>query len=274
MRIEIEADRVRLAEVRAEAQALAREAELAARRLAAIAADCEAWTARKEGAASQIATLDARVNEAKTERAGLEDAPRAFAEQRSALIGEIEAAEAVRRAAADRLAEAENTLADADRDARAALEAVGAAREEAARAEERHEGGKRRLADVAHEIQEMLEVEPAEVGEPRRASSRASALPDVAEVEAKLERLRRERERLGAVNLRAEEELREVETQHGDADQPSATTWSRRSSGCARASRTSTARRASGCSPPSRWSTATSSICSPSCSAAAPRNCS
>ena len=39
-------------------------------------------------------------------------------------------------------------------------------------------------------------------------------LPDLAEVEATLERLRRERERLGAVNLRAEEELVEVETQH------------------------------------------------------------
>jgi chromosome segregation protein len=39
-------------------------------------------------------------------------------------------------------------------------------------------------------------------------------LPDVAAVEGDLERLRRERERLGAVNLRAEEELREVEAQH------------------------------------------------------------
>ena len=36
----------------------------------------------------------------------------------------------------------------------------------------------------------------------------------MAEVEAELEKLRRDRERLGAVNLRAEEELREVETQH------------------------------------------------------------
>ena len=33
-------------------------------------------------------------------------------------------------------------------------------------------------------------------------------------VEAELEKLRRERERLGAVNLRAEEELGEIETQH------------------------------------------------------------
>jgi chromosome segregation protein len=39
-------------------------------------------------------------------------------------------------------------------------------------------------------------------------------LPDLTEVEEKLERLRRERERLGAVNLRADEELREVEAQH------------------------------------------------------------
>ncbi len=41
-----------------------------------------------------------------------------------------------------------------------------------------------------------------------------AALPDVAEVEADLDKLRRDRERLGAVNLRAEEELRDVETQH------------------------------------------------------------
>ena len=73
---------------------------------------------------------------------------------------------------------------------------------------------KRRLADVAHEIREMLEVEPADVAD-LAGIDPGAALPEVAEVEAKLERLRRDRERLGAVNLRAEEELREVETQHG-----------------------------------------------------------
>src|SRR5262249_49157924 len=39
-------------------------------------------------------------------------------------------------------------------------------------------------------------------------------LPSIAETEEKLDRIRRERERLGAVNLRAEEELREGEEQH------------------------------------------------------------
>ncbi len=214
VRGEIEGQRARLAEVRAEAQALAREAEISARRLAAIAADRQAWSARNDGAAAQITTLEARVEEAKTERASLADAPRTFEQKRRALIGEIEAAQAERRAAADQLAEGENALAEADRAARAALEAMGTAREEAARAEERFEGGKRRLGDVAHEIRDMLEVEPAEVAT-LAGIDPSKALPEVAEVEADLERLRRDRERLGAVNLRAEEELREVETQHG-----------------------------------------------------------
>ncbi len=90
---------------------------------------------------------------------------------------------------------------------------MSAAREEFARAEERHEGGKRRLADVAHEIRDMLEVEPAEVADLAGIQPH-TALPEVSEVEGNLERLRRDRERLGAVNLRAEEELREIETQH------------------------------------------------------------
>ena len=48
-----------------------------------------------------------------------------------------------------------------------------------------------------------------------RASNQTRSCPSRSEIEATLERLRQERERLGAVNLRAEEELREVETQHG-----------------------------------------------------------
>jgi chromosome segregation protein len=212
-RAEIEGQRARLAEVRAEAQALARDAEISARRLTAIAADRQAWSERNDGAAAQIETVQARVEEAKRERASLADAPRLFEEKRRALIGEIETAQGSRRAAADQLAEGENALAEADRAQRAALEATGAAREEAARAEERVEGGKRRLGDIAHEIHDMLEVEPAEVASLAGIAA-DTPLPDLAEVEAKLERLRRDRERLGAVNLRAEEELREVETQH------------------------------------------------------------
>ncbi|HVV62297.1 MAG TPA: chromosome segregation protein SMC [Pseudolabrys sp.] len=214
VRDDITGKRAALAEVTAEQQAIVREAELSDRRLAAIAADTAQWNERRDGATTQIATLEQRIEEAKRERAELQNAPAVFAEKRAALISQIESAEAERRACADRLAEAEAEQGKADQDARAALEAASAAREELARAEERFEGSKRRLSDIAREVHDMLEIEPSAVAE-LAGITPGEAMPDVAEIEATLERLRRERERLGAVNLRAEEELREIETQHG-----------------------------------------------------------
>ena len=206
-------DRDALAEVRVEAQAIAREAELADRRLQAIAGESAAWEERKTGAAAQIATIGRRAEEARSERSELKNAPEKFAGQRQALIGEIEKATAARRAAADRLADAETGLAAADKAARAALEMVGEARAEAARAEERRDGAKRRLVDIEHEIRDLLDIEPAATAELAEIKAGAE-LPQIGEVEAKLERIRRERERLGSVNLLAEQELREVGQQH------------------------------------------------------------
>jgi chromosome segregation protein len=213
VRAEITGHRSQLAEVRAEAQALAREAEIARKRLEAISSELKSWAETKDRTAAQIVTLEARVAETTAERDGLANTPQAFADKRVALITEVDAAEKTRRASADRLAEAEAALADVDRAMRAALEVLGAAREQAARSEERAEAAKRRVSDVAHEIHDMLEVEPAQVAALAEIAD-GDALPDVADIEAELEKLRRDRERLGAVNLRAEEELREVETQH------------------------------------------------------------
>ena len=213
VRSDIEGHRRLAAQVRAEAQALAREAELADRRLQAIVAEQTQWKNRMESAASQLATIEARITEVTAERAELENAPAVFAEKRSALISEIEFAENDRRAAADALAAAEAAMAETDRAAKASLEALSSAREATARAEERMEGARRRLADVEREIHDMLEVEPQAVAGLAEITPETE-LPALAEIEENLEKLRRDRERLGAVNLRAEEELREVETQH------------------------------------------------------------
>jgi len=213
IRAKLADERAQLAEVRAAAQGLAREIELAERRLAAIADEAKAWTERKDGAAAQVANLTTRIAETRGERASLDDTPRIYEEKRRGLISEIEAAEGVRRAAANQLAEGENAQAEADRAARAALEAMGEARADAARAEERYVAAKRRLNEISHEIRDMLEVEPNAVAT-LAGIEPDTALPDVAEIETELEKLRRDRERLGAVNLRAEEELRDVESQH------------------------------------------------------------
>jgi chromosome segregation protein len=213
VRTDIDGHRRLAAQVRAEAQALAREAELADRRVQAIVAERNQWQNRRASAASQIATIEARVAEVKVERAELDNAPAIFAEKRRALIGEIESAEHARRVAADALATAENVMAETDRAAKISLEALSSAREACARAEERMDGARRRLADIEREIHDMLEIEPNGVAALAEIQPGVE-LPSLAEIEENLEKLRRDRERLGAVNLRAEEELREVEAQH------------------------------------------------------------
>jgi chromosome segregation protein len=71
-----------------------------------------------------------------------------------------------------------------------------------------------RLAEVTRAIADTLDVAPAGLIELAGLASGA-ALPSAPEIEAKLHSLKGDRERLGAVNLRAEEELDELEAKHG-----------------------------------------------------------
>jgi chromosome segregation protein len=201
------------AEIRGEAQAIAREVELANHRLSAIAAERAAWNERNDNAAAQIVTLEQRSTEAASERDDLKSAPEKFAAERQSLISALEAATAARRDGADRLVTAENELGDADKAARAALETVGEARAEAARGDERYDAAKRRLADIEHEIREALQIEPVAAAEVAEIKADVEQ-PSIAEAEAKIERIKQERERLGSVNLLAEQELRDVDAQH------------------------------------------------------------
>ncbi|MFK8254104.1 chromosome segregation protein SMC [Ancylobacter terrae] len=212
-RLALAQDRAALAEARAAADGAAREREQRLRRLQAIAAERSSWQARAGGTGDRLAALEARRREAADERAALEDAPDAFAERRRALLGETARAETNRRDAADRLVAAETEAGQSDAAARRALEALAASREAAARAEARGEAARQRRADLIREIADVLDG-PPETARAIAALDAAAPLPDVATIEESLERHRRERERLGAVNLRAEEELKDVETQH------------------------------------------------------------
>ena len=202
-------DRALLAEARAAVESLAREAEMRAGRLAAIAVERKSWHERAANAEAQIATLTARRNDAETERTRLAEEPARIEVKRQALLTEIATAEAAQAAAADRLAVAEAAVAAADRIARAALDALAEARERRGRAEERVVAAKERVTEVAGRIGEALDCTPEEAG--ALAGLKPDApMPELADVEARLERYRQERERLGAVNLRAEAEANEV----------------------------------------------------------------
>ncbi|HKG77595.1 MAG TPA: chromosome segregation protein SMC, partial [Beijerinckiaceae bacterium] len=197
-------------EARASLQTLVREAEMRAKRREAIAAETKSWADRAARAVKAAADLGARRERAQTERRTLLDAPDTFLIRRRALTGDIEAAEAKRREAADRLAQGETTLAAADRAARAALDAFSAAREARAASQARAEAARQRIGEITRAIGESLDTTPGGLFDIAGLKP-GSALPDQTATEKRLAALRGDRERLGAVNLRAEEELAETE---------------------------------------------------------------
>ncbi len=191
---------------------LKRENEARAQRIKAIAEDRARWTARATSAETQIVALDVRLVEARQELAIIEDAPDEFLEKRRALGREREQAETARRNAADTLAEAETKQATFDRAANETLQALAETREKRGRAEERTSSAAERRAEIETRIAEILRVAPAAALKIAEHPTDA-VLPTPRDTERDLERLRGERERLGAVNLRAEEEQSELTKQ-------------------------------------------------------------
>jgi chromosome segregation protein len=201
--------RAEFAEAKAAAQNLAREAAAREARRRAIAAEWSSWVERRAKAEAYIVEIAERRAAAQAELSSLADAPAVFLAQRRELIARVDEAEAARKDASDALALAETALAEADRAARAALEAMSAAREARAASEERLEGARQAREALLRAIVADLDVEPA--GLAALAGLASGAAPPQADVvERKLESLKQERERLGAVNLRADEELIEV----------------------------------------------------------------
>ncbi|MER8697830.1 chromosome segregation protein SMC [Mesorhizobium sp. M1273] len=202
-------DRAALADARAVHEGLRREAEARARRLDAIGAERCNWVERAENASTQIAALGERKAEAEAEREQLADAPDEIVAKRRALLSQLAEAESLRKAAGDRLQEAENRQSELDKAATAAIQSLAEARESRVRAEERLTAADERRLEVEARIQETLNTPPHLVIR-HTGLEPDSPMPEMAEIERQLDRLKVERERLGAVNLRAEEEQKEL----------------------------------------------------------------
>lgn len=202
-------DRAALADARAVHEGLKREAEARARRLDAIGAERRNWVERAENASTQIAALGERKAEAEAERERLADAPDEIDAKRRALLSQLAEAESLRKAAGDRLQEAENRQSELDKAATAAIQSLAEARETRVRAEERLTAADERRLEVEARIQETLNTPPHLVIR-HTGLEPDSPMPEMAEIERQLDRLKVERERLGAVNLRAEEEQKEL----------------------------------------------------------------
>jgi chromosome segregation protein len=203
---ETETKRRHVLDTRAALASLESDRRVRADRLSAARLEHERWTTRSASAVPQVANLEARLEEARNELETLDDLPAQIEAQRQKLLTAISEAERERQTAADALAEVETALRAASQALRAAQSAVAADREGKARAETRLEGARARRQEEARRIRETLNVNPdgcLAVADIKPGTE----LPSLADTDHKLSRLKADRERLGGVNLQADDEL-------------------------------------------------------------------
>ncbi len=190
-----------------------RAAEARRRRLAAIAGEEESWRKRHEDAVAQQAILAERQAAAAAEVEALVARPQAIAAEREALDASAAAAATERQAAEEALTAAEAKLRQAADAARRAEAAVAAARERRAGLQARRDAAEKTLDRLRAEIGERLGITPDELTALIRsggeAEQREAGMTDLA---ARLDRLVRERNGIGPVNLLAAQQAAEVET--------------------------------------------------------------
>jgi chromosome segregation protein len=178
------------------------------RRLESLERDHADWTKRREASARRETSLEADRVKAAAALEAAREAPTVLAEKLVVIVEQFAAAENRRVKASDALEAAETARLNADRAARAAEQAASEAREKRAGLVATLDAARDRFAEVATAIREQARMEPEELG--RHVAGDAVAVPkDAAGVEAHLFNLERERDAIGPVNLRAEEEANE-----------------------------------------------------------------
>ena len=188
-----------------------RERDTRALQIGGLERDRADWAGRAETADTRLKDLQAARAKTDKSMAAAKDAPAALEAKRAKLLDELGVAEARQTAAADTLNIAEAARAASERGLRAAEAEAGGARERRAGTDARLDAARERLAEVAAQLRETARIEPDALG--RRLAADSVALPDdPARVEARLASLERERENIGPVNLRAEEEAVDYDT--------------------------------------------------------------
>jgi len=187
---------------------LAQEAESRQRRVESIAAESQSWQRRRERALAQRQVLSDRQAAIEAEIVGLAARPAAIAVESETLARTLAEATAAHRAAGNTLAAGETRLRETGEAARHAGHNLSAAREERVRCEVRRDSAASMQERLREEIRERLETLPEALAELAEADDKTPT--DPAALDARLERLTREREAIGPVNLVAEREAQEV----------------------------------------------------------------
>ncbi|MGK7752618.1 MULTISPECIES: chromosome segregation protein SMC [unclassified Roseovarius] len=212
VKMTVEAARMTMMSKRSAHDELRREGEARLKRSQEVTKELSGWRHRLETAKTRSAELAERKDASEAELSEAGAKPGELAAKREALNADITKAEARRAEAADTLSNAEGVAREAVGNERDAERLAGEAREARARSEARAEAARETQAQAAGRIEEELDCSPEDLLDTLQADP--ETMPASEAIEADVNRLKRQRDALGAVNLRAEEDAREVQEEH------------------------------------------------------------
>ena len=211
-RAETEAARQRLAEAMSAENIITQAREMRAQKRESITRDRENWQRNYDGAQGRLNELTTRQQRLAEEIAELKAQPDLLTAKAEEISASLAKSDGAVREAGDALAEAETALATADTSKRELESALATTREAMIRQEGEVAVATRALEETAQRIKDRLDATPEELPEIAGAGDDSATRDSLSALESRLERLIRERDNIGPVNLRAELEMEETET--------------------------------------------------------------
>ena len=212
IKLTVEAARITMMSKRSAHDEVRREGETRTARSQQVYKEINGWKHRLETAEKRSSELAERKTTSEAELVDAEAAPEEIAAKRTELGDQISVAEKRKGEAANALSEGESQLRKAEQAERDAERAASDAREGRARAEALSDAAQETATQASERIQDEMELTPEALL--KTLDLAPENMPSSHTIENDVNRLKRQRDALGAVNLRAEEDAREVQEEH------------------------------------------------------------
>jgi len=199
-----------LTDAMAAEQRIKSEESFQSRNLIQLGHQKENWKVREEEAKTRLISLEERLKTSQDEKNRLSTLPESFEKKEVELNIKIEEAISNRNIAADQLVKNETSLNDADKQVREAEKVVSTLREEMIKIEALLNLSKAKIQNIEERIFEKLKIKSTELNKFINTKEEDQPIKSIEILEKTLQRLLNERETLGAVNLRAEDEMNEM----------------------------------------------------------------
>ena len=199
-----------LTDAMAAEQQIKSEESFQSRNLIQLGHQKENWKVREEEAKTRLISLEERLKTSQDEKNRLSTLPESFEKKEVELNIKIEEAISNRNIAADQLVKNETSLNDADKQVREAEKVVSTLREEMIKIEALLNLSKAKIQNIEERVFEKLKMKSTELNKFINTKEEDQPIKSIEILEKTLQRLLNERETLGAVNLRAEDEMNEM----------------------------------------------------------------